>query len=104
MSRLKEAEMRWKIAEAKQRFSELVRAAEVEPQWIYNRDKPVAAMVPAVTLKEFLSWRRQRETRTVGEAFKELRRICREEDYTLDISPRQERPNPIPDALDELSR
>lgn len=95
--------MEWKIAEAKQKFSELVKAAEDEPQWIYNRDKLVVAMVPAETLREFLSWRHQRQERTVGEAVEELRRICEEEDYTLNIPPRQERPNPFPDALDELS-
>lgn len=95
--------MEWKIAEAKQKFSELVKAAEDEPQWIYNRDKLVAAMVPAETLREFLDWRHQRQERTVGEAVEELRRICKEEDYTLEIPPRQERPNPFPDALDELS-
>ncbi|HVS00706.1 MAG TPA: type II toxin-antitoxin system Phd/YefM family antitoxin [Thermoanaerobaculia bacterium] len=96
--------MVWKIAEAKQRFSELVKAAEDEPQWIYNRDKLVAAMVPAETLKEFLDWRHEKEGRTLGDAFAELRRICEEEDYTLDIPARQERPNPFADALDELSR
>ncbi|HEX2224603.1 MAG TPA: prevent-host-death protein [Thermoanaerobaculia bacterium] len=96
--------MNWRIAEAKQRFSELVQKAQVEPQWIYNRDKLVAAMVPAETLKEYLSWRQQREERTLGEAFEELRRICEEEDYTLEIPPRQDRPNPFSDALDELSR
>jgi len=96
--------MDWKIAEAKQSFSELVKAAEDEPQWIYNRDKLVAAVVPAEILKEFLDWRRQHKGRTLGEAFAELRRICEEEDYSLEIPPRQERPNPFSDALDELSR
>jgi prevent-host-death family protein len=95
--------MEWKIAEAKQKFSELVKAAEDEPQWIYNRDTLVAAMVSAETLRELLDWRHQRQERTVGEAVEELRRICEEEDYTLEIPPRQERPNPFPDALDELS-
>jgi hypothetical protein len=61
-------------------------------------------MVPAETLKQFLDWREQREGRTLAEAFEELRRICEEEDYTLEIPPRQERPNSFPDALDELSR
>jgi len=97
--------MDWKIAEAKQKFSELVKAAENEPQCIYNRDKLVAAMIPAEILKEFLGWRhQQKKDRTLAEAFGELRRIAEEEDYTLEIPPRQERPNPFPDALDELSR
>ena len=96
--------MNWKIADAKQNFSELVKAAEGEPQWIYNRDKLVAAVVPAETLKEFLGWRRHHASRTLAEAFDELRRICEEEEYTLEIPPRQERPNPFPHALDELAR
>ena len=96
--------MNWKIAEAKQRFSELVKAAEVEPQWIYNRDKLVAAVVPPEDLKAFQDWLKQEESRTVGDAFAELRHICEEEEYTLVIPPRRDRPNPFPDALDELSR
>lgn len=96
--------MNWKVAEAKQKFSELVKAAGNEPQWIYNREKLVAAMVPAASLKEFLDWRERRNERTLGEAFAELRRICEEEDYALQIPPRHDRPNPFAEALDELSR
>lgn len=95
--------MNWKIADAKQKFSELIRAAEDEPQWIYNRDKLVAAVIPAEVLQEFLAWRNERERLSLGEAFDELRRICEEEDYTFEIPPRPERPNPFADALDELS-
>ncbi|MBW8877684.1 MAG: type II toxin-antitoxin system Phd/YefM family antitoxin [Acidobacteria bacterium] len=95
--------MNWNIADAKQKFSELIRAAEDEPQWIYNRDKLVAAVIPGVTLEEFLAWRNERERPSLGEAFAELRRICEEEEYTFENRPSQERPNPFPDALDELS-
>lgn len=95
--------MNWNVADAKQRFSEVIRAAEDEPQWIYNRDKLVAAVVPAGTVQEFLAWQKETERPSLAEAFAELRRICDEEDYTLEIPPRQERPNPFPDALDELS-
>jgi antitoxin (DNA-binding transcriptional repressor) of toxin-antitoxin stability system len=95
--------MNWNIGDAKQKFSELIRAAEDEPQWIYNRDKLVAAVIPAATLQEFLDWRNERERPSLGEAFAELRRICAEEEYTFELPQRQERPNPFPDALDELS-
>jgi len=95
--------MNWNIADAKQKFSELIRAAEDEPQWIYNRDKLVAAVIPAATLQEFLAWRSEAERPSLGEAFAELRRICEEEEYTFELPPRQERPNPFPNALDELS-
>lgn len=96
--------MNWKAAEAKQRFSELVKAAGDEPQWIYNRDKLVAAMVPAVILREFLDWRERREERTLGDAFAELRHLCEEEGYALEVPARRDRPNPFLEVLDELSR
>ena len=95
--------MNWNIADAKQKFSELIRAAEDEPQWIYNRDKLVAAVIPAATLQEFLDWQTKRERLSLGEAFAELRRICKEEEYTFEIPPRVERSNPFADALAELS-
>jgi prevent-host-death family protein len=95
--------MNWNIAEAKQKFSELIRSAEDEPQWIYNRDKLVAAVIPAATLQELLVMRSEAQRPSLGEAFAELRRICAEEEYTFALPPRQERPNPFPDALDELS-
>jgi antitoxin (DNA-binding transcriptional repressor) of toxin-antitoxin stability system len=94
----------WNIAEAKQKFSELVRAAEEEPQWIYNRDKLVAALVPPDSLQEFLEWKARKQRPTMAEALAELRRICQEENYTLEIPPRRNRPNPFPDALDDSSR
>jgi hypothetical protein len=40
-----------------------------------------------------------KETRTLGEAFDELRRICAEEDYIPEIPPRQERPSPGIEAI-----
>ena len=95
--------MNWNIAEAMQKFSELIRAAEDEPQWIYNRDKLVAAVIPAASVEEFLTWRNERERPSLGEAFAELRRICEQEEYTFELPPRQERENPFPNALDELS-
>ena len=49
--------MRWKVSEAKQNFSEVVKSAAVEPQLIFNRERLVAAVVDAETLKEFECWR-----------------------------------------------
>jgi hypothetical protein len=62
--------MNWKVAEAKQRFSEVIRAGE------------------------------ERKGRTsVADAFAELCRICGEESYELETSERRNRPNPFPDSL-----
>lgn len=96
--------MNWNIAEAKQKFSELVRAAEEEPQWIYNRDRLVAAVVRPDSLQELMEWKARRRRPTMAEALAKLRRICEEEDYSLEIPPRKNRPNPFADALDDSSR
>jgi antitoxin (DNA-binding transcriptional repressor) of toxin-antitoxin stability system len=84
----------WKIGEAKQRFSEVVREAADEPQWIYKRDRLVAAVVDAESLATFLEWKRRRERRTLADAFEELRRIRGDEAW-IEVPPRRDRPNPF---------
>ena len=92
--------MEWKIGDAKQHFSEVIRAAEEGPQWIYNRERLVAAVVEPDTLREFLAWREKEERPSLAEVFADLRRICAEEDYELEIPVRQDRPNPFADDED----
>ena len=91
--------MSWNVAEAKQKFSEVVRAAEDKPQLIYNRGKLVAAVVPAGELREFLAWREHKEEPSIADAFGELRRICSEEGYEFEVPVREDRPNPFADDL-----
>ncbi|HWN41470.1 MAG TPA: prevent-host-death protein [Thermoanaerobaculia bacterium] len=94
--------MNWKIGEAKQRFSEVVRAAEEEPQRIYNRDRLVAAVVGPGEIKEFLAWRERRRKGSLADSVRELSRICEEEDYTLEVPRREQegRPNPFAEDFD----
>jgi hypothetical protein len=87
----------WNVAEAKQKLSEVIRAAEEEPQWLYNRDRLVGAVVEPETLQEFLAWRERSRRPSLGEAFSELRKLCSEEGYTLEIPSRSDRPNPFAD-------
>ncbi|YAF95382.1 MAG: type II toxin-antitoxin system Phd/YefM family antitoxin [Nodularia sp. CChRGM 3473] len=94
--------MDWRIAQAKQRFSELINAALKEPQRIYNRTQLVAVVVEAELFEEFLSWRQQREQISLADAFGELRQITTEEDYSLEAPSRQDRFNPFADSLNDL--
>ncbi len=86
--------MDWKIGQAKQRFSEVVREAAEEPQRIYRRDRLVAGVVDAETLEEFLEWKRRRERRSLADTFEELRRT-RGNEEPLDAPSRRDRPNPF---------
>ena len=91
--------MRWKIADAKKRFSEVLRAAVREPQLILNRERVVAAIVEASAFEAYESWRAGEQRRTLAESFAELRALCAEEGYRLDVGQRVDRPNAFTDGL-----
>lgn len=78
----------WRVSEAKQRFSEIVRRSEAEPQKIYNRERLVAVVVSPTAL-EMLEHLHERQSRcTLAEAFSEIREICEEDGYELEIAER----------------
>jgi hypothetical protein len=77
--------MNWKIEEAQHKFSELMSAAVSEPQLIYNHDKLVAAVVEAELFQDFLAWQQQQSKPSLEDAFSQLRQLCAEENYTLEI-------------------
>ena len=91
--------MNWTIAEAKQRFSEVVRQASQMPQLIYKRNRLMAAIIDAESYDDYRSWREQKERRTLASQFAQLRALCQEENYEFEIPPRTDRP----DAFAELS-
>lgn len=89
--------MIWTIEEAQQKLNELINAASLEPQMIYNQEQPVAAIVEAELFQEFLNWRNLQQKPSMADAFAQLRQICSEENYTLEIPERQDRSNPFID-------
>jgi 2-succinyl-5-enolpyruvyl-6-hydroxy-3-cyclohexene-1-carboxylate synthase len=95
--------MNWKIEQAQQKFPELINAAVVEPQLIYNQDKLVAAVVEAQTFKEFLAWQQQNRQPALADAFAQLRQLCAAENYTLEVPPRTDRLNPFFDNCCDIS-
>lgn len=87
--------MSWKIEEAQQHFNDLIQAVEQEPQMIYRQNKLVAVVVEAEAFQKFLQWQQQQTQRSLSQAFVELRQICEEENYVLEIPARGDRPNPF---------
>lgn len=88
--------MTWKISQAKQNFSQMIRAAAKAPQYIHNRNQPVAAVIGGDVYALFETWlREQQSRRPLSAAFSELRALCAEEDYELPESIRQDRRNPF---------
>lgn len=95
--------MDWKTAEAKQRFSEMIRQAAEEPQRIFNRDQLVAVMMDAEEYERFAAWKEQQRDRpAMARALAEIRRICSEETYDLEVPERMDRPDEFAEALDDV--
>lgn len=96
--------MNWNIAQAKQHFSEVVKQASTEPQIIYNRNTPVAAVITATEMAEYRAWKTsQAKPQTLGEAFAELRRLAAGHPDPLPDPDRfaAMRPNAFAEMLDE---
>lgn len=93
--------MQWSIAEAKQKFSAVLRASATEPQQILNRGQVVAAVIDAKTFAAFEAWRQQQNTSSLADAFADLRKLCEEENYTLTIPARRNRKNTVIEAFND---
>jgi prevent-host-death family protein len=98
--------MNWNVAQAKQRLSEIIREAAHEPQMIYSRNRPVAALIAADDLARFETWKSEQaspQRRTLAEEFAELRQLMIEAGFEdgLEIPPRVDRPNAFVKMLEE---
>ena len=91
-----ETKVKWSVAEAKQRLSELLRTAAEEPQTILSRSRPVAAVVDMKTFEEFKAWREGRLSRTIADAFGELRSLSEPTGYRLRLPGRKNRRSGFP--------
>ena len=91
--------LNWKIAKARENFSEVLREVVREPQMVYNRETLVAVVIDPVTYQEWAEWKERQTSRTLDDFFGELRRIEEEEDYALLLPERSDRPNAFVEHL-----
>ena len=96
--------MSWNIAQAKQRFSDLVRQSAAAPQLIYNRKRLVAAVIDAEAYRAFTEWSERASGRTLAAEFAELRQILSDEDVTPPLVPSSTRPNALVETLEAEGR
>jgi prevent-host-death family protein len=98
--------MDWNVAQAKQHLSEVIREAAHTPQLIYNRNRPVAAVIAAEEFANYETWKKtQTETvqKTIAEEFAELRQLMIQAGFEngLETPPRVDRPNAFVQMLEE---
>ncbi len=84
----------WKISEAKARLSEVVSSCAEEPQVLYNRKKPVAALIGMAEYEAFLAYKKAQHKPTMAELLDELREINKVEEDFGELPPRINRPGP----------
>lgn len=89
------ARLHWSIAEARRGFSDVVRSAAREPQALYNRGRVVAIVVAPDEFEQFRRWKAAEARPSIARAFSDLRTICRDEGYELEVGPRRDRPSPF---------
>jgi hypothetical protein len=90
--------VRWTIASARQHLPTVVGLAAREPQDIYRRDTLVARIVSPEPGQA------PRPKPTPAEIFAEMQRICAEDNYTLEVAPRRDRPNPFAPPRSKAAR
>jgi prevent-host-death family protein len=90
----------WKVAQAKQQFSEVLRLSAREPQAIYNRDERVAVLVSAAEYDEFQRWRAARSSRSPEQDFAEVRALLEQAGVDgIELSSRSSRANSFLETL-----
>lgn len=89
--------MAWKIGQAKQRFSEVIRLAAREPQVIQSRDRVVAVIMSPEAAAAL------RSKPALSEALAEIRAIAAKTDYALETPPRSTRVTGV-DWIDDAPR
>ena len=87
----------WKVGEAKQRFSEVLRRSADQPQRIYRRETLVGAVIGAELFEELARCLRERQRQSLGDRIDEVREICAQEGYALDVGTRLDRESWITD-------
>ena len=88
--------MKVEIADAKVNFSELIRKAEKELQFIYNRDRMVAVVVNREEYEEFERIKKNITERNIASALNEFSSICSEESYVFETPARNNRKVDLP--------
>jgi hypothetical protein len=83
---------RWSVATARARLPEVFAAAAREPQAVYRHDEPVGVIVSPREFVALDADRRERESRTLADAFAALRRLGADR---LLVPKRRDRRNPF---------
>jgi len=93
----------WTVTDAKDRFTEIVRACLLEPQVVYDQNKPVSVVVDINFFNQLMNFRTRPARPTIAELLNELSDIHKSEPVEIEAPIRQDRPNAMLEIADEVS-
>ncbi len=70
----------WKISDAKARLSEAIASTVEEPQVLYNRKEPVAALISYREFEEYVALKKAQQVPSMADMLAELNEINELED------------------------
>ena len=94
---------KWKISEAKAKFTDLLISCKKDPQIICNRENPVSAVINIALFEELMKLRKSQQRPTIAQLLSELEAINESEPLEIEVPPRQNRPNPFEGSTDEMA-
>jgi prevent-host-death family protein len=80
----------WRVSDARKQLSDVIEAAETQPQGLLRHGRLVAVLVGPDDFAAFEEWKRRRAG--VAAALAELHVVCAEEGYELYVPERVDRP------------
>lgn len=94
---------KWKISEAKTKFTELLKLCKQDPQIICNRERPVGAVININLFEELMELRKKHQKPTISQLLAELEAIKKAKPLDIEIPARQNRPTPFEENTDEMA-
>lgn len=94
---------KWKISEAKSKFTELLKLCKQNPQIICNRDRPVGAVINTNLFEELMALRKKHQKPTIAQLLTELEIIKKAKPLEIEIPARQNRQTPFEENTDEMA-
>jgi len=93
----------WKTNEVKDNFADILNYCYQEPQLVYDKNDPVAAIVDIRLFKELVGQQRRKKLPSMAQLLDEIHSIVVEDSFEMNIPKRSDRLNSAERMLDELS-
>lgn len=93
----------WKINEAKNHFSEILNACYQEPQFVYEKNDPVAVIVNIQLFKVLIGQGQRKTGPSMRQLLDEIQTIIQNDSFEITVPKRSDRFNSMERTLDEFS-